>query len=418
MDVVQAWIDNVAYSHSKSANTAIEYRSVMKEFSEFIGKTPKKILDEYEASDERQFKRKYAQYLRAFIANLGAKGHTVNTISVRVGVVKSFFKYNDLPLAFVPLAKNRVTYHNRDIMKEEIENILKPSTIREKAFYCMMAQGGFRPETLCNLKLKHIEPDFSQGIVPCGIVVPQELAKGKYGSYFTFVAKESINFLKAYFSTRPNLTKEDYLFANYGTKNQANPKSFSRIFARTIQKLRDKGIIDYELRGNRKPSELRLYILRKYFRNNAGQAGPDYVNFWMGHKANYKAPNIPASDEHYFSRENIEFQRKLYAEKAMPFLRLETATPTETDLTIQKQAKEIDDLKEKLRNLENSVVLKADLSKPITAAEKAMGEQYKDYATRGKGHDIMLQFYDGFMAYLKEVNPEAYAMLMKEKEKK
>ena len=76
----------------------------------------------------------------------------------------------------------------------------------------------------------------------------------------------------------------------------------------------------------------------------------------MGHKTNYKAPHIPASDVHYFSREDVEFQRELYREKAMPHLRIETSTPTETDKTIKN-------LEEKIVKLEReNLVLKQRLN--------------------------------------------------------
>lgn len=335
-DVVQAWLDNVAYAHSKNTNTGLQYRFGFQQFCKFIEVTPQEILKDYENSNDKAFRRKYAQFLRAHIAQLSGEGFAPNTIDSRVGAVKSFFKYNDLPIAYVPTARKRVVFHNRDIAKEEIQNILKVSDPRDKAFYTMMAQGGLRPETLCNLKLKHIEPEFSQGVIPCKIDVPQEITKGEYGSYFTFMGEESVNFLKAYLSTRPGLTKEDYVFTNHGTKDQANPKSFSRIFARTIQKLREKGVLDYEFRGNRKPSELRLYNLKKYFKKHAGQMGSEETEFMMGHTQGVKDHYLPKDPEHY---------RQLYKEKAMPNLRLESSTPLESDKQIQELRTELDDMK-------------------------------------------------------------------------
>jgi integrase len=344
-DVVQAWLDNVAYSHSKNSNTVLSYRFSLEQFCKFVEQTPQAILKEYETADDKVFRRKYAQYLRAYIGQLSRDGFAPNTMDSRVGAVKSFFKHNDLPLAYVPTAKKKVIFHNRDIAKEEIQNILKVSDPRDKAFYTMMAQSGLRPETLCNLRLKHIEPEFSQGVIPCKIDVPQELAKGEYGSYFTFMGEESVSFLKAYFSTRPGITKDDYLFTNHGTRDQANPKSFSRIFARTIQKLREKGILDYELRAD-KPSELRLYNLRKYFKKHAGQMGSEESEFLMGHKQGVKDHYLPKDPEHY---------RQLYKEKAMPNLRLESSTPLESDKQIQELRGNLESLKAENQTLKEQM---------------------------------------------------------------
>ena len=92
--------------------------------------------------------------------------------------------------------------------------------------------------------------------------------------------------------------------------------------------------------------------LRKFFRKYANQAGFEFVQFWMGHIVK------EGQDEHYRPKD-VEFHRQLYAEKAMPYLRLETSTPSETDQTIMelkgelaKRDKEIQELKTKVGDLE------------------------------------------------------------------
>jgi len=45
---------------------------------------------------------------------------------------------------------------------------------------------------------------------------------------------------------------------------------------------------------------------------------------------------VRAGQEERYRPKDVEFHRKLYAEKAMPFLRLEKATPTETEKTIEE----------------------------------------------------------------------------------
>jgi hypothetical protein len=53
-----------------------------------------------------------------------------------VGAVKSFFKYNSLPLASVPQAKSGIVYHNGDITKEEIVRIMASVQNQRKSFLC------------------------------------------------------------------------------------------------------------------------------------------------------------------------------------------------------------------------------------------------------------------------------------------
>jgi hypothetical protein len=202
------------------------------------------------------------------------------------------------------------------------------------------------------LRLKHLKEDLFKNRIPCKIDVPQEIAKGKYRGYFTFIAHEAVKYLKAYLNTRRNITSNDFLFVRQGTNRQASPKALSILFSRTLQKLHEKGLIEVEQKEKNKPRDLRLYSLRKFFRKHANQAGFENVHFWMGHV-------VKAGQEEHYRSTDVEHHRKLYAEEAMPFLRIETATPTETEKTIAElrdqlktRDKEIDILNEKLAKLQ------------------------------------------------------------------
>jgi len=262
IDWVKSWIDNVAVAHSNSSRTRQSYKSNFQRFCNFIGKTPNEILEEYENSEDRKFRRQYAQYIRAFISSMLNKELSPNTIGSRVATVKSFFKYNDLPLGHVPTAQLRVLYHNRDITHEEVKLILDASKPRERAFFTVMAQSGLRPHTICSLKYENIREDFDQERIPCKIEVPQEIAKGKYHSYFTFIGEEAVKYLHSYLSIRPDISDEDYIFLKQGTTEKASAKSLSKMFAQTIQKLKKKGLIEVKQKQWHKPRDVRLYNLR------------------------------------------------------------------------------------------------------------------------------------------------------------
>jgi len=319
---------------------------------------------------DREFRRMYAQYVRSLISKKLRDGYAPSSISSQVASVKSFFKYNDLPLGHIPIAKKRVVFHNRDITKEEVKKILEVSRPRDKAFFCIMAQTGLRPDTICSLRLKHIYPDFAKGIIPCKVDVPQEIAKGEYRSYFTFMGLESVRFLKAYLATRPNLESEDYLFTSYGSDKRLNRKSIAGIFARTIEKLKEKGVMDFKQKEKGKPRTVRLYNLRKFFRKQTHQAGFEIVQFWMGHIVE------AGVDEHY-RPQDPEFYRKLYEEKAMPFLRLETRTPSETE-------KQIDELSEQLKH-KDEVIEK--MKGRLDNLEKAMNDALVLFLKKGESKE-------------------------------
>jgi len=350
IDQVQAWLDSVALSHSGAKTTEVLYRYHFDCFLKYADATPETIQKDYDTLQEKQFRQKYAQLLRGWSGQLMRQNYTSGTIAAFIIAVKSFFKHNDFPLSYVPSIHRRVTFHNRDIDKEEILQILGMSAPREKAFYAIMIQSGLRPSTLCKLKLKHLEPDFSQGKNPVLIKVPEELAKGGYHDYETFIGEDAVRLLKDYLNTRRDLTPESFIFVNQGSLEPMIYNTLSSMFRKAVRLLRDKGTMNYEQKKADRPAEIRLYSLRKYFRKMANQAGFENVEFWMGHTG-------PGVDSAYRPKDS-EFYRKIYAEKAAPFLRLETSTPNETEKAIESQAVQIGLLKDevsKLREYVNTV---------------------------------------------------------------
>jgi hypothetical protein len=217
--------------------------------------------------------------------------------------------------------------------------------------------------------MKHLE---SLDTIPCKIDVPKEIAKGKYGGHITFFAADALKYLKRYFETRKGLSPESFVFSTdkYG-RNPINSKDVSRVFNRAARKLRESGAIDYEVREG-KPSELRLYNLRKFFRKYANQMGFEHVEYLMGH-------TIKGSSMNY-KPEDPEFYRQLYSEKAMPFLRLETLNPLETEKAIvelkQESEKQIRELKQQLMQKDKEI---AELT---TKVEEMSPEKVQEIATQ------------------------------------
>ena len=394
IDSVEDWLDNVSISHSNSSGTRVEYKRNFRLFCELIDKTPEQILREYDNSkSDKEFRRLYARYIRAFISAEFKKELAPCTIACRVAAVKSFFKYNDLPLGYIPPPKMRVIYHNRDITHEELKLIFDASRPRERAFFAILAQSGLRPFTICSLKFKHIKKDLVEERIPCKIDVPQEIAKGKYRGYFTFIPQEAVKYLKAYLHTRRNIADDDFLFVKDGSKQQANPKSLSGIFSRTLQKLQEKGLIEVEQKARKKPRDVRLYSLRKFFRKYANQAGFEFVHFWMGHK-------VKTGQEEHYRPTDLEFHRKLYAEKAMPFLRLESPIQPDTNKIIttlreqhqkemetieNKYKNENEDLKNRLTKIENMIFPKEN-KEPPSENLKQMIKEHEEYQKWLKEH--------------------------------
>lgn len=344
LDLVDDWLNLVAYSHSQSKATYEQYKRVWAKFSAFMSKSADDTKEDYDASDDRTFKTKYAQYVRAWIAQLAKEGLTNTSIKTYVGIISSFFHYNDMPLGLIPQAQSGIVFHNRDITKEEIIQIMALTKIREKAFFAVMAQSGLRPHTIAQLKLKNLE---SFDKIQCKIEVPKEITKGKFGSYVTFIGPEAIKYVKQYLSTRTNPATDSLLFcAHDDPRKPVSVKDMSRAFRLAARKLEQSGAIDFEVRQG-KPSELRFYSLRKFFRKQAHQMGFENVNYLMGHV-------VRGSDANY-RPQDPEFYRKLYVEKALPFLRLETATPIESEKQIEELRQQISQKDEEIQGLKQNM---------------------------------------------------------------
>ena len=177
-DPIDVWLTTVAYSHSQSKNTEYSYKKSMHDYCEFTQTTPTQILNEYEKTDEKTFKRKHAQQILQWIATLHNMEMASTTIRSKIGAIKSFYKYNSLPVGFIPQAKERILYHNRDIDANEIAQIIALSKLREKAIYAVMAQSGLRPCVIQKLTLNMIE-NLDKEQKSYLIQIPEEISVSK-----------------------------------------------------------------------------------------------------------------------------------------------------------------------------------------------------------------------------------------------
>jgi hypothetical protein len=206
---------------------------------------------------------------------------------------------------------------NRDITTGEINKITEKCPPREKAFFTIMRQSGLPPHKIKQLKIRHVERILKPNTpIPCKINVLHEKCPA-------FIGEEAIKYLKQYLATRTNRTPESLLFTIKNNPNkEINTKDVSRTFKLAAQKLEKAKEITYEVR-RRKPSELRLYSLIKFYRKNA--------KYYLKELDN---SNTPKDDEFY---------RKLCEEKAMPYLEIETPTRKEVS-QLKKQIGELETL--------------------------------------------------------------------------
>jgi hypothetical protein len=210
---------------------------------------------------------------------------------------------------------------DRLITTDEINKITKQChSSREKAFFTIMRQSGLPPHTIKQLKIEHVERILEPNTpVPCKITIPHQQTP-------TFIGHEAVSHLKQYLenrSDRPNLTQESLLFTIHNKPNKKiNTKDVSRAFKIAAQKLQRHQKITYEIKKG-KPSELRLYNLIRFYKENAKKYLTELNN------------TNPKNDESY---------RNLYEKEAMPNLEIELPTPIQ-----------IHQLKDRLAKIEKTV---------------------------------------------------------------
>ena len=272
-----------------------------------------------------------------------------------LSAIKSYMRFWKVPLEIDLPKHTYVTYHNRDITKEEVKQILNNASPRDRAIYLVLAESGLRSETAVNLKYWQIKDDFEAKRVPMKIMLPSSTLKFHVGDRWTFIGEDGFKELSDYLALRLPLKDDDYVFVSEKPERvkggQFSPASLSVKFNRLVQKL---GIA--ESRGKAAiPKRIRLHSLRKYFRNNHG-ADSAFIKFWMGHSLGV--------DAHYISRDPEE-HRKRYAKgyKALRVFEPNPESLTSLYQQVHEKDREIKEIKEQLENKDKELeAVKTELS--------------------------------------------------------
>jgi integrase len=295
--------------------------------------------------------------------------------------VRSFLGFWKIPLD-VDLPKHAcVIWHNRDLKKEEIKQILTFASARDRVIWLVMAESGMRADTAVNLKYWQIREDFEAKRVPMKSLLPSSVLKDHVGDRWTFLGEDGFRELSDYLQRRMPLEKDDFVFASEREGKvkgeQFSPASISTKFNRIVQKLGiDKSVsIDPTTgklrKGERpKPKQIRLHGLRKFFRNNM-RAEKGYLDFWMGHSLGV--------DAHYISRDPEEHRQRYL--QGYKYLRLYEASPeTLSDVYEQMRLKdrEIKDLKGRLDSLQPFITSVENLKKDQDALRLFVGSWLND----------------------------------------
>ena len=333
------YFEKFCIERSKDANSIVDdYRSI-----KYEGELKKDIFLE----GWQDLLRGFYGWLKPRMASLSFKQC--------LSAIKSYMRFWKVPLE-IDLPKHTfVTYHNRDITKDEVKQILNNASPRDRAIYIVLAESGLRSETAVNLKYWQIKDDFEAKRIPMKIMLPSSTLKFHVGDRWTFIGEDGFKELSDYLTLRLPLKDDDYVFVSEKPERvkggQFSPASLSVKFNRLVQKLSIA-----ESRGKAAiPKRIRLHGLRKYFRNNHG-ADSAFIKFWMGHSLGV--------DAHYISRDPEE-HRKRYAKgyKALRIFEPNPESLTSLYQQVHEKDQEIKEIKETLKTKDKELeAVKAELN--------------------------------------------------------
>jgi len=382
------WIEDWLSARAEAPKTKELYLMCWKHFTEFCkerGKDPLRIVDDYrvvkyQGEAQGKFLDEWQDILNAFNTWLKPK-YAPLTMKNHLVAVRSFLRKWKIPLD-VELPRHAcVIYHNRDLSKEIIRQILSRASQRDRTIWLFMAESGLRAKTTINLKYLQIQNDFEKEIVPMRILTPAETLKDHVGDRWSFVGEDSVRALREYLKPRMPLKGEDYVFASERPGRvkgeQYSESALSVKFSRTCRALKLEKGTPYG-----KPGRYRMHGLRKYFRNNC-RADPFYREFWMGHDIGI--------DESYIDRTmsrdltDPEIHRKLYQQAYEELRILEPTTPTgyrEIQQQLKQRDSEIQELRAEMQKLRED----------SEATDQAMEHLFKDTGILEKSKKELLEY--------------------------
>ena len=266
---------------NKSEQTFKRYLDGIKEFTRFLNaKTPDDALALFSNAADRTGKLdEFIDYM------LGKKRSSIDVKSKWHGVKKWLVsnRVNNIDYAFISRPQAVSQIHDRIPTVDELRLILDNKvTLRDKAFFIVVAAAGFRIGTALSLQVKDYKPIEELGMITVEGGEGRKLVKGK--SYFTFLTPEARRILEEYLKTREPLSPDAPLFAKE-SKGSGQQFGYVGNVSRqwTILVKRAKLL---ERIPNQRGYTLHGHSLRKFFQTHCKLAGcrSDFVDFWMGHR--------------------------------------------------------------------------------------------------------------------------------------
>lgn len=304
-------------SQTSSKGSLIVYTDILNRAFNWLQRTPDEtalwLMKDHVTVNPSAWKE-FKTQLEDYMGTLQARGLAPKTIQLRYTALKTWLKIGDIPVPNIGIPKSRVKYHDQSPTPEELAKLMEMADLRAKVIISMLALGGFREHTLAKLKYRHIKRDWEAGITPLHIHVENEITKGKYADYDTFIGREAVEYLKLYLDHRrrgshtgkipPETIDDESPLIRHETQFRAIPPK--TIYDVVYDLYARAGFITKGNKHNIQRHKFRAHSLRKYFRTHMTAAGvpADYTEYMMGHVI---------STYNTVKTKGVDFLRKIYA---------------------------------------------------------------------------------------------------------
>jgi len=337
--VVKEWLENRPFG------TKDQYCRKLMHFCETMNVTPEEFL----AMDRFKARDLVWSYVKPFI------NESVTKAKNCLAALKSFYRSKDgeiLPFDsarggkhyFNVKRRKKAAYEHIPTKAEMYRIIDAANNIRDKAILLVLFQSGIRVGALCNLKFKHVKDQLYREDgpkIPLRLRITDDIDTKLRGYaisfYDTFLQGEAVNALKAYC--------DKY----HKDKDENAPLFYSRL-GRPLTRNRIWEIVKRCVkRAGLDPKRIWVHTIRRAFRDvlrHTEGLTEEFREAIMGHV-------LPGSEENYFSRHKIEDLEAQYMKADFGREIPETK--------VQKQAKEIRELRQQVKVLDEQLKMLAGM---------------------------------------------------------
>ena len=280
----EKWLLKLRAKHGEKLGTQKYYVRALKEFSEYVGKTPDEIVEAYKKGlkeDVNQAVEEWNEKLELFVPWLIDKFGIKRSVAASwFSAVKSFFKYN----VAIKLTATKPEFYSKSYKPVTIDalrdNILTFADIYQTFEILFLKDSGISQDDALRINVGDIE---DQGN---GFGYMRMLREKEGVDYETFIGPNTTDAMKKCFDFRRRLgfeiTNESPLFVK---KHKPNERLTASLIQGSLRRLSKKAGVIVSTHRLRKTFETFLAV---------GKVHPIILKYWMGHKIKRGKTDIEA----------------------------------------------------------------------------------------------------------------------------